>query len=305
MKLSIISPVYNAEMVLDQLVERIEAAVTKITNDFEIILIEDGSPDKSWIVIEDLAKSKKHVKGIKLSRNFGQHYAISAGIDNCNGDWIVVMDCDLQDQPEEIQKLYNKATEGYDIVYGRRHQRMDGFIKKAFSKFFHKLLSYLTGLQYDSTVANFGIYSKKVIENLKFMNDKIRFFPSMVKWVGFKSASVDIEHAQRTNGSSNYDFKKLSKLALDVILSTSDKPMRLTVRLGIYVAFFALLFGLYVILRAVFFGFSVSGYASIIFSIWFLSGIILATLGIVGLYVGKIFEGVKNRPVYIIEKETR
>ena len=305
MKLSIISPVYNAEMVLDQLVERIEAAVTKITSDFEIILIEDGSPDKSWIVIEDLAKTRKHVKGIKLSRNFGQHYAISAGIDNCNGDWIVVMDCDLQDQPEEIQKLYNKATEGYDIVYGRRHQRMDGFIKKAFSKFFHKLLSYLTGLQYDSTVANFGIYSKKVIENLKFMNDKIRFFPSMVKWVGFKSASVDIEHAQRTNGSSNYDFKKLSKLALDVILSTSDKPMRLTVRLGIYVAFFALLFGLYVILRAVFFGFSVSGYASIIFSIWFLSGIILATLGIVGLYVGKIFEGVKNRPVYIIEKETR
>ncbi|HRG57648.1 MAG TPA: glycosyltransferase family 2 protein [Bacteroidia bacterium] len=305
MKLSIISPVYNAEMVLDQLVERIEAAVTKITSDFEIILIEDGSPDKSWIVIEDLAKTRKHVKGIKLSRNFGQHYAISAGIDNCNGDWIVVMDCDLQDQPEEIQKLYNKATEGYDIVYGRRHQRMDGFIKKAFSKFFHKLLSYLTGLQYDSTVANFGIYSKKVIENLKFMNDKIRFFPSMVKWVGFKSASVDIEHAQRTNGSSNYDFKKLSKLALDVILSTSDKPMRLTVRLGIYVAFFALLFGLYVILRAVFFGFSVSGYASIIFSIWFLSGIILATLGIVGLYVGKIFEGVKNRPVYIVEKETQ
>jgi dolichol-phosphate mannosyltransferase len=125
----------------------------------------------------------------------------------------------------------------------------------------------------------------------------------MVKWVGFKSSSVNIEHASRAEGKSTYSFKKLTKLALDIILANSDKPMRLTVRLGFYVACFAILFGIYVFFRAIFFGFAVTGYASIIFSIWFLSGLILATLGIVGLYIGKIFEGVKNRPVYIIEKE--
>lgn len=302
MKLSIISPVYRAENILDELVHRIEHSAMKITNDFEVILVDDASPDNSWNKIETIAKVKSFVKGIKLSRNFGQHYAISAGIDVCTGDWVVVMDCDLQDQPEEIEKMYVEAQKGFDIVYGRRYQRKDTFFKKLFSKIFSKVLSYLTGLEFDNTVANFGIYSKNVISNLKFMHDKIRFFPTMLKWVGFKSTSVNIEHANRIEGKSNYNFKKLTKLALDIVLANSDKPMRLTVRLGFYVAFFAVLFGMYILIRALFFGFAVSGYASIIFSIWFLSGLILATLGIVGLYVGKIFEGVKNRPVYIIEK---
>lgn len=304
MRLSIISPVYRAENILDELVNRIEQSVLKITNDFEIILVEDAGPDNSWEKIEEIAGKKPFVKGIKLSRNFGQHYAISAGIDACNGDWVVVMDCDLQDQPEEIYKMLNEALKGYDIVYGKRYQRKDTFFKKLSSSLFHKVLSYLTGLEFDSTVANFGIYSKKVIANLKYMDDKIRFFPTMVKFVGFKSTSINIEHANRVEGKSTYSFKKLTKLALDIILANSDKPMRLTVRLGFYVASFAIIFGMYIFFRALFYGFAVSGYASIIFSIWFLSGLILATLGIVGLYIGKIFEGVKNRPVYIIDKET-
>lgn len=304
MKLSIISPVYGAEKILEELVHRIEQSVSKITNDFEIILVEDASPDNSWKIIEEIAAKKNFVKGIKLSRNFGQHYAISAGIDHCNGDWVVVMDCDLQDQPEEIHKMLSEAQKGYDIVYGRRHQRKDTFLKKLSSKLFHKVLGYLTGLEFDPTVANFGVYSKKVINNLKFIQDKIRFFPTMVRSIGFKSSSVNIEHANRVEGKSSYTFKKLTKLALDIMLANTDKPMRLTVRLGFYVAAFAILFGVYVFIRAVFFGFAVTGYASIIFSIWFLSGLILATLGIVGLYIGKIFEGVKNRPVYIVEKET-
>jgi dolichol-phosphate mannosyltransferase len=304
MLISVVIPVYRAEFVLDELVNRIETSLNKITKDFEVILVEDCGTDNSWSKIEELALKKTFIKGIKLSRNFGQHYAISAGIDYCTGDWVVVMDCDLQDQPEEIYKMIQEAQKGYDIVYGRRYQRKDTFVKKFFSKLFHKTLSYLTGLDFDPAVANFGLYSKKVISNLKNIQDKIRFFPTMVKWVGFKASSVNIEHASRAEGKSTYSFKKLSKLALDIILANSDKPMRLTVRLGFYVASFAILFGIYIFMRAVFFGFAVTGYASIIFSIWFLSGLILATLGIVGLYIGKIFEGVKNRPVYIIEKET-
>lgn len=304
MRISIVSPVYKAEHIVVELVDRIEQAILKITSDFEIILVDDASPDKSWDIIEKIATKKSFVKGIKLSKNFGQHYAISAGLDFCNGDWVVVMDCDLQDQPEEIHKMINEALKGFDIVYGRRYQRKDTLFKKISSKAFHKVLGYLTGLDFDPAVANFGVYSKKVVSNLKNIQDKIRFFPTMVKWVGFKSSSVNIEHAQRAEGKSSYSFKKLIKLALDIILANSDKPMRLTVRLGFYVASFAILFGIYVFLRAIFFGFAVTGYASIIFSIWFLSGLILATLGIVGLYIGKIFEGVKNRPVYIVDKVT-
>jgi hypothetical protein len=157
-----------------------------------------------------------------------------------------------------------------------------------------------TRFDYQRTGADWN----QVIANLKYMDDKIRFFPTMVKFVGFKSTSINIEHANRAEGKSTYSFKKLTKLALDIILANSDKPMRLTVRLGFYVASFAIIFGMYIFFRALFYGFAVSGYASIIFSIWFLSGLILATLGIVGLYIGKIFEGVKNRPVYIIDKET-
>lgn len=215
MKLSIISPVYRAERILEELVLRIESSVSKITNDFEVILV-DGAHN-SWSKIEEIAKQKKFVTGIKLSRNFGQHYAISAGIDHCSGDW-VVMDCDLQDQPEEIEKMYQETLKGFEIVYGRRYQRKDTFFKKLTSSLFSKVLSYLTGLEFDSSVANFGIYSKNVISNLKFMHDKIRFFPTMVKWVGFKSSSVNIEHANRVEGKTNYNFKKLTKLALDIAI---------------------------------------------------------------------------------------
>jgi glycosyltransferase involved in cell wall biosynthesis len=304
MKLSIISPVYGAASILEELVIRIDKAVSKITNDFEIILVEDASPDNSWEIIEKIAANKPFVKGIKLSKNFGQHYAISAGIDRCDGDWVVVIDCDLQDQPEEIYKMLEEAEKGFDIVYARRFQRKDKFFKRLTSKLFHKGLGFLTGLEFDPAVANFGIYSKKVVINLKHIQDKIRYFPTMVRSVGFKASSINVNHAKRAEGESSYNFKKLTKLALDIVLANSDKPMRLTVRLGFYMAIFAILFGMYIFFRAIFFGFAVSGYASIIFSIWFLSGLILATLGIVGLYIGKIFEGVKNRPVYIIEKET-
>jgi glycosyltransferase involved in cell wall biosynthesis len=303
MLISVIVPVYRAQGTIDELVFRIEQSVYTITDQIEIILVDDHSPDGSWEKIEKIAESKKFVKGIKLSRNFGQHYAISAGIDFCNGDWIIVMDCDLQDQPEEIPKMIDKAKEGYSIVYGRRFERKDSVLKKLSSKIFYNALSYLTGQDFDPAIANFGVYKKSVIANLKHINEKIRYFPTMVRWVGFKSTSIDIEHANRTDGKSTYDFKKLTRLALDIILANSDKPMRLTVKTGFYLASFAIIFGLYIFFRAIFFGFAVTGYASIIFSIWFLSGLLLATLGIVGLYVGKIFEGVKNRPVYIVEKE--
>ncbi|MDD2984921.1 glycosyltransferase family 2 protein [Flavobacterium sp.] len=303
MKLSIVSPVYRAEKELEELVTRIKNATPTSVLALEIILVDDYSPDESWREIERLSRIYPEIIGVKLSRNFGQHYAITAGLDQATGDYIVVMDCDLQDKPEEISKLLQKAQEGYDIVLARRFNRQDSFMKKLFSKTFYKTLGYLTGSKQDATVANFGIYKKNVIKEVSSLRESIRYFPTMVKWVGFKTAYVDVEHASRQQGESNYNLKKMLNLALDIILAFSDKPLRLIIKLGMSIAFISILMAIYAIYSKMTGEVSVSGYASLITSIWFLSGCILITLGVIGLYVGKIFEGVKNRPLYIVEKK--
>lgn len=304
MKLSVVSPVYRAELVLDELVERISKSIPYDFNSFEIILVDDFSPDNSWEKIVEISKTNKNVKGFKLSRNFGQHYAITAGLNQVSGDYIVVLDCDLQDQPEEIKKLFNESKKGFDIVLARRYERKDSFYKKTVSKLFYKALSYLTGTEQDATIANFGIYSCQVINEVVKLEEKIKYFPTMVKWVGFSTAFVNVEHASRSEGKSNYNFKKLLNLALDIILAYSDKPLRLIIKFGLTIAFVSFFIVLYNVYAKITGHFTVSGYASLISSIWFLSGCILTTLGVVGLYIGKIFEGVKNRPSYIIEKTT-
>lgn len=302
MRLSIVSPVYRAENILPKLVNRIEAAVTPITPDYEIVLVDDYSPDGSWKVLEQIAKANPKVKAVKLSRNFGQHYAITAGLDHTSGDWIVVMDCDLQDQPEEIVKLYAKAQEGYDVVLARRYERKDTFLKKFFSAAFYRTLGYLTGSKMDESVANFGIYSRNAINAVISMRESIRYFPTMIKWVGFPTAKVDVEHDERKDGKSSYNLKRLFNLALDIILAYSDKPIRLVVKLGVYISFLSVLIALVYLIKYLKGDVIVPGYASLIISIWLLSGIIISTLGVVGLYVGKTFEGVKKRPIYIVEK---
>jgi glycosyltransferase involved in cell wall biosynthesis len=301
-KISIVSPVYKAENILDELVKRVVTEVSKITEDFELILVEDGSPDKVWQKIEKQCQLNKRVNGIKLSRNFGQHYAITAGLDYATGDWVVVMDCDLQDQPEEIGKLLSKAKEGFDVVLAQRENRQDSFVKKTYSKVFYRTLGYLTGSEQDESVANFGIYSKKVISEIIKMRESIRYFPTMVKWVGFKVAKVPVEHANRADGKSSYNIKRMLNLALDIILAFSDKPLRLTIKFGVFISGIAIAMASYTLIKWLVGGITVIGYASLITSIWFLTGCILITLGVVGLYVGKTFEGVKNRPLYIIEK---
>lgn len=300
--LSIVSPVYNAEKIIPLLVERIERSIQKITSEYEIILVEDCGQDNSWEVIENLAKTNQRVVGIKLSRNFGQHYAITAGLDQSKGDWVVVMDCDLQDQPEEIGKLYNKAQEGFDIVIGRRFDRKDSLLKKFFSKIFYRTLGYLTGSEQDETVANFGIYSRDVVNAVVSMRESIRYFPTMVKWVGFKSTKVNVEHNDRNEGESSYNLKRLINLAMDIILAYSDKPIRLLIKTGLIISLISILVALIYFIKWLKGDVLVLGYTSLIISIWLLSGIILSTLGIIGLYVGKTFEGVKKRPIYIIKQ---
>ena len=301
MKISVISPVYNAANVLDKLVSRIENSITSLTNDYEIILINDASLDDSWNCIKDICKRNKKVVGINLSRNFGQHYAITAGLDMSKGDWVVVMDCDLQDVPEEIPKLYEKAIQGYDAVLAQRIDRKDGIFKKFSSYLFYKILGFLSGYKQDNSVANFGVYSRNLIDSINSMREPIRFFPTLVHWVGFKKIKVPVQHNSSIESKSNYGIRNSLKLAFDVIISNSQKPLRITVIAGFTISVISFIVALIYFLQAYFYGFKVSGFASLIISIWFLSGIIIATLGIVGIYVGKTFEYVKNRPIYIIK----
>ena len=302
MFLSIVSPVFRAEKIVSELVRRITASVSAVADDFEIILVDDASPDQSWKVIAELAATDTRIKGLKLSRNFGQHYAITAGIDQAKGDWLVVMDCDLQDRPEEIPLLLAKAMEGYEVVLARRGIRKDGWIKKISSKVFYSLLGYMTGAEFDFSVANFGVYSRKTIQTFTSMREHIRVFPIMVNWMGYSTAKVDVQHDPRFDGKSSYNFKKLANLALDIILAYSDKPIRLAIKAGFLLSFFSFLFASFTLIRYFSGQIAVSGYTSIIISISFFSGIIVMILGVVGLYIGKIFEGVKGRPLYLIEK---
>lgn len=300
--ISIVSPVYRAEKTIPILIERIENSVRQITEDYEIILVEDSGPDDSWKVINSYAETNPKIIGIQLSRNFGQHYAITAGLDYSEGDWVVVMDCDLQDQPEEIPKLYNKAKEGFDVVLARRHDRKDHFFKRLFSKFFYRSLGYLTGSEQDETVANFGVYNRKVVDAVCSMRESIRYFPTMVKWVGFKSAKVNVEHNSRLEGNSSYNMKRLINLAMDIILAFSDKPIRLLIKSGLIISSLSILIAFIYLVKWLIGDVVILGYTSLIVSIWLLSGVIISTLGIIGLYVGKTFEGVKKRPIYIVNK---
>jgi len=302
MKLSIVSPVYRAEKIIPILIERIEKAASAITSNYEIILVEDCGPDNSWAVIEHIAQTNKKVIGIELSRNFGQHYAITAGLKYAMGDWVVVMDCDLQDNPDEIPRLYNKALEGFDIVYARRAERQDGFFKRLSSSVFHSVFHYLSGQKTDKTVANFGIYNKKAIAEFNKMREKARSFPSLISYLGFKSTAIEVVHSVRYEGSSSYSLKKLFKLTTDVILANSNRPLKLAVQMGFIISTFSFILAIYNIIAYLLGIIMLPGYTTTLFSIWFVGGLIMFMLGIVGLYIGKIFDQVKGRQLFVIDK---
>lgn len=300
--ISIVSPVYRAEKILPTLVAEIEKVMMNIGESYEIILVDDRSPDQSWKVMQSLATHKSNLKVFRLSRNFGQHATIMAGLSKASGEWIIVMDCDMQDQPKEIEKLYKKAIEGYDIVQARRTIRKDGVLKKISSKFFYKVFNYLAGIEVNQEIANFGIYHKKVIDSVLSVNDYIKFFPLFVNWVGYNSTSIAVEHASRDVGESSYSLSKLISLAFNVIISFSDKPLKIFVSFGVFISTISLIVGAF--FSAMYFSGEIiePGFTSIILSIWFLSGATISCIGVVGIYLGKTFNQTKQRPVFIIDE---
>ena len=300
-KVSVVSPVYRGEKMVSELVRRNVAALNAITDDYEIILVNDASPDDSWKAIEQESKKNPKVKGLNLSRNFGQHFAITAGLNYASGEWIIVMDCDLQDRPEDIPALYAKAQEGYDIVFARRVVKHVGWWKRFSSVAFHWVFDWLSGSHSDSTIANFGIYRKCVIEEFCRMPEQTRVFKFLLEHLGFKRASIEVEQAERAEGKSSYNLSKLFKLSFDVIISNSNKPLRMAVGLGFGMSLLSFLLAAYNVLAKFLGIILVEGYTTTIFSIWFVGGLLLFVMGILGLYIGKIFDQVKGRQLFIIK----
>lgn len=302
--LSIVVPVFQSAPTIQALFLRLSQIFTQAGLSFELILVDDGSSDQSWDIITQLSSQNPHTKGIRFSRNFGQHYAITAGCRLAAGQWIVVMDADLQDDPAEIPNLYKKAKEGYQVVLAARTRRQDGLLNQLSSRLFFKILSYLTGSSFDASVGNFGIYSRRVIQEFNRLDEPVRIFSVMINWLGFPTAKIPVPHQARTLGKSTYTFSKRLNLALDIMLAYSDKPLRLMVKAGLSLAALSFLFGLITLIRYFLGQITVLGYSSLMVSLAFFSGILAAMLGLVGLYIGKIFEGVKNRPLYIISDTT-
>ena len=303
--ISVVIPVYKSAESLEELTQRLATSLSTITETFEVILVNDGSPDHSWNIISGLSRSDARFVGIRLSRNFGQHQAITAGLTYSKGEWVVVMDCDLQDRPEEIPKLFAKAQEGFEQVVATRNERQDSWLKRTTAHLYVRLLSFLSGQTINPAVGNFGIYHRCVVNVITSLKEQGRTFGLLALWAGFRRSELEVEHVARPYGESSYSFKDLLRLGILGILSHSDKPLKLTLKLGAFLGFVSLAGAFWIFLRQVIWGHSVVGWSSVMIALSLITGVLLGSIGVVGLYIAQIFDEVKDRPTSVIWQTTR
>lgn len=302
--LSAVSPVYKAEAILPALCERLDAALAAITPHYEMIFVCDGSPDRSWEVMERLVAQYPRLTIVKLSRNFGQHYALTAGLDLARGEWAVVMDCDLQDQPEEIAGLLAKAREGYDIVVARRLNRQHKWWKRITSRLFFKVFSLLSGFKLDGSVGSFRIMSRSVVDGFCSMRESYRMFAGLIEWLGFRTSFVDVQHAPRYEGESSYNLMRLVRMAMDGMVSFSNRPLYISIGAGLALSIAASLYGSFLLVRYFIDPGSnpVAGWLSTMVATAFLGGLILLNQGVLGIYLGRLYNQAKGRPLYVLDR---
>jgi dolichol-phosphate mannosyltransferase len=299
-EISVIVPIYMGKAVLAELCQRLVATLRTITEDFTIVLVDDRARDDPWPLIQEIGKSEPRITGLQLSRNFGQHYALTAGIDHASARWYVVMDCDLQDAPEDVPLLYAKALEGFDIVVGSRNKEGHGFLKRNMSRLFYGAFNRLAGFELDWSIGNYRIFSDRVATGFRQMREQMRFFPASLSFLGFNVATLKLPHHARAEGQSSYTFSKLAQLAFNTILAHSQTPLRWVTVAGLSIATLSILAGMTIALRALFFAIPVPGWASLIVAVFIVGGIQIFITGVVGIYVGKTFEEAKKRPLYFV-----
>jgi len=308
-EISVVIPVHNEQENIPELFERLISVLEKLCeqegfskNSFEIIMVDDGSWDNSWDLIQQLHANDERLKGLKFSRNFGHHYAITAGLDFAKGNSVVLMDGDLQDKPEEIVKLYDKFKKGYDLVYGIRNNRKDSFPKRALAAMFWWSINKVADVKMPENQTMLRILRREIVDSLKEMKEYSRFIHGMMAWTGFKVTQIEVSHAARLKGTSKYNLKNQIRLALYAVTSFSILPLRLAAVLGLLASLISFTVGVYYIFKKFIFGFPVSGWASIIVSIFFMGGIQLLMLGTFGEYLGKMYKQSQQRPMYILKE---
>ena len=298
--LSVVVPVYGCAACLEILCSRLEAALETFTSRYEIILVDDRSPDHAWRAILELQETHPAVKGVRLSRNFGQQIAITAGLGAAKGEYVVVMDCDLQDPPERIPQMYEKLREGYDLVLARRAQRTHSALRLAAARIYFALLSRLTEERVDGSYGAFSLLSRKVVDAFLRFSERERHYLFILRWLGFNMGSIEYEHEERTIGQSSYTLRRLWRLAVDGIFFQATVLLRWIVTLGLAFAFLGLLLAVYFAYNYFAHG-SIPGFTSLAVLILICTGVILVSMGVIGLYVGKIFDQMKGRPLHVVD----
>lgn len=300
--ISVVIPVYGCPGALSELHRRLKETLKRITDRYEIILVNDACPYHSWDIVKTICEEDKNVIGVNMSRNFGQIKAITAGLDLSKGTYVVVMDCDLQDRPESIMELYEKLQEGYDVVFARREGRKDNAMTKFLSKCFYKVYGYFTEGRFDSSICNFSISKRKVIDAYCYMREQNRAFAMFIRWVGFKQTAIDMPADERFEGGSSYNFRKKLKMALEIITSQSNKPLIFSIKIGFGITLLALCSIIYIFSKNLIQGDLLVDLEILIASVYLMGGMLLCAIGAVGMYVGYIFNETKHRPLYVISE---
>lgn len=301
--LSIVSPVYRAEACIDELHQRLTTVLQTLPDPYEIILVEDGSPDQSWTRIKHLATQDSHVVALQLSRNFGQHAAIAAGLSASRGQYTVVMDCDLQHPPEIIPQLLARAKAGVDIVYTRHPLRVDSAFKQQTSRVFFFIVNMLSPLSATPGQGSFSLLSRQVVAAYLGVVDVHSHYLSVLHWLGFRSTCIDVAQAERFAGASAYSLSKLVSHALNGIASHSTRLLHISTGMGLLFASFAIIQILYLIYRKWIHAIGVDGWASLMVVTWFVGGAILFSLGVMGIYLGRMFELTRHRPLFVVREQ--
>ncbi len=302
-ELSIIAPLLNEEENVYELYNRIKKVCQKINCNFEIILVDDGSKDNTLQVIEKIAQEESDVKYISFSRNFGHQAALFAGIEKSTGDKMILIDGDLQDPPEEIENLWHKINEGNDVVYAKRKIRNgESFLKKSTAAIFYRLLNSITSISIPVDTGDFRIINRKVADELLKMNDRSKFLRGQIAWLGFKESYIEYERGARKNGNSNFGYNKMLRFAIDGITSFSNFPLKFASISGILVSLISFIMIIYVLMAKYIWHQTITGWTSIMVTVLFLGGIQLLSIGIIGEYISRINDNVKQRQLFVIKK---
>ncbi|MEK4325941.1 glycosyltransferase family 2 protein [Paenibacillus sp. FSL R7-0312] len=303
-KLSLIVPMYNEEANIDIFYRTITSTMLKNSYDFEIICINDGSKDNTLSLLKELARNDERIKVIDLSRNFGKEVAMSAGLKYAVGDAIIPIDADLQDPPEVIPLLVNKWHEGYDVVYATRTKREgETVFKKMTAHMFYRVIAKLTRIDIPEDTGDFRLMSRQVVDALNQLPEHHRFMKGLFSWVGYKQTSITYQREARFAGKTSFNYWKLWNFALEGITSFSFAPLQFASYLGFFVSITSFIYMMYLIFSTIFFGNPVAGYPSLMVAILFFGGIQLITLGIIGEYIGRIYNETKRRPLFLVREE--